>query len=491
MFRSSVSTGGATIDGMSDYVYYNADIINNRSSDVGSSTGLVLPDPQIRFNETRDTALIRDASQYHFSIIRFTMDGAGLDLPLFIPAIKLGQADPNLTTYQVGISYQQSWTIAAGNTITFNLVSDSTPLIFVPENLNQVVAPPPAPPLTTQDISTRYYYVSSYNSVVAMLNTAINTAYLDLYTKFVAAWGVQAAGVPFPFSGYNTGPTPWIAAVQAPTVSYNPSTKLFTILADSDGFGTGIQPGQTVPNGPVLPFFPATWVGPDAVPATFPTMRLFFNTNLYGLFNNFQNTYWNSLVIPGLTTVPPGYTYEILFQTQNYENLIDYRQPPYSAPASGPSLVPTSEQKVYYNISQEYASNSQLWSPISALVFTSSLLPIKYENTGVPNVLGTDNLGVGGTSASAFQPIITDIALDTSTTGADSYRQFIYYAPSAEYRLTDFGKSKADIRQIDIQVFWKNRLDNQLIPLTMYNLSTVSIKVMFRHKRAASGDMDK
>jgi hypothetical protein len=99
-------------------------------------------------------------------------------------------------------------------------------------------------------------------------------------------------------------------------------------------------------------------------------------------------------------------------------------------------------------------------------------------------VLGTGNLnGVDGTSQSAFQPIITDIALDTSVGGSDSYRNFIYYAPQAEYRLSDFGRSHSDIRQIDIQVYWKNRLDNQLVPLTMYNLSSVSLKMLFRHKR--------
>jgi hypothetical protein len=58
----------------------------------------------------------------------------------------------------------------------------------------------------------------------------------------------------------------------------------------------------------------------------------------------------------------------------------------------------------------------------------------------------------------------------------------IYYAPSAEYRMADFQNSKQDIRNIDIQVFWKNRLDNQLYPVSMFNLSSVSFKLMFRKK---------
>jgi len=86
------------------------------------------------------------------------------------------------------------------------------------------------------------------------------------------------------------------------------------------------------------------------------------------------------------------------------------------------------------------------------------------------------------TSQSAFQPIITDIALDTSTAGPEAYRQFTYYTPVAEYRMTDFGASKQEIRNIDIQVFFKNRLDGNLYPINMYNLSTVSVKCLFRKK---------
>jgi hypothetical protein len=141
--------------------------------------------------------------------------------------------------------------------------------------------------------------------------------------------------------------------------------------------------------------------------------------------------------------------------------------------------------RVYYLAQQDYSSTDSLWSPVSSIVFTSTLLPVKSEQTGAPVVLGIGNLGFSApTVQSAFQPIITDISLDTSSGSADAYRRFIYYAPAAEYRLSDFSSSKQDVRNIDIQVFWKNRLDNQLYPVTMFNLSSVSIKVMFKHKDA-------
>ena len=54
-----------------DLIYYNADIINGRLIDEGSGK-----DPKISFNETRDSPIVKDASQYYFSIVRFSMDGS-------------------------------------------------------------------------------------------------------------------------------------------------------------------------------------------------------------------------------------------------------------------------------------------------------------------------------------------------------------------------------------------------------------------------------
>jgi hypothetical protein len=137
---------------------------------------------------------------------------------------------------------------------------------------------------------------------------------------------------------------------------------------------------------------------------------------------------------------------------------------------------------------QDYISVDSLWSPIASIVFTTTLMPIRSEATGVPIVLGSNNLGNSAAStASAFVNSITDIALDTSDAGADAYRRFIYYAPTAEYRISDLANSKIDIRTVDVQVFWKMRLNNQLYPITMFNLSSVQFKMMFRHKHMNEG----
>jgi hypothetical protein len=212
------------------------------------------------------------------------------------------------------------------------------------------------------------------------------------------------------------------------------------------------------------------------------------NGNSYGLFSNFKSTYWstgNSTNVgpfAGIKPTPYGYTYEILFPNRFWTNILDHYA---VAPPSPLQFIPVTEQNYFWINEQECVSNDSLWSPIDSIVFTSTLLPIKAEQTGPPVLLGNGNLGFSApTSASAFQPIITDIALDTSVAGAQAYRTFIYYTPIAEYRLSDFMSSKQEIKNIDIQVFWKCRLDNQLYPLKMFNLSSVSIKLLFRRRRS-------
>jgi len=121
---ASVKFVGGT-DTEPDYVYYNADIVNNTTDDQ-TSTGDAIQDPNIVFNETRDYPIISDISKYNFSIVRFTMNGANLDLPLFIPNIRTGtgQVNVNLSTYGLAIPYQQ--TISTGSSVTVTAWSSAT-----------------------------------------------------------------------------------------------------------------------------------------------------------------------------------------------------------------------------------------------------------------------------------------------------------------------------------------------------------------------------
>ena len=620
--------GGTDTD--PDYVYYNADIVNNTTDDQ-TSTGDAIQDPNIVFNETRDYPILKDISKYNFSIVRFTMNGANLDLPLFIPTVRqgTGQVNVNLTTYGMAIPYQQTlylttpptivaWTAGAtfvsGNYVSYvsvingltqyaQAISTSTGLspdpavnplwavswvqlptaptatsvtlavlpptrycIYSPQNKNLTISPLPqslandnfkgfydggttytagqivsSTPLNTaqsqntydgpfyqatqtttgnvptnttfwkligtkegrpQDLSTDYYWVYTYQRWMNLVNLTLfnpddlsnnadalgrppsTCAICDTYYAYRDAWIANGS-----FGGLGAFPYTTLASflnatAQPPQMSYDGPSQRFTINFDSDGYGSRLTS-----------FTPSTSLGGFANP---PQFKLFFNTNMYNLFANFSFLYWNTtspangpyVGIPA----PIGYVYEILIPNKYYTDVADYRLSPYGGtpplgfvpsgsgnPASNPLSV-LNEQKVYWTITQETPSTDTLWSPISSIVFSSALMPVKPENNSAPVVVGQGNIGNSqATARAAFTRVITDLALPMDK-GAASWKSFIYYVPSAEYRLSDFLASHQPLSGVDVQVFWKNRLNNQLYPITMTNLSSVSFKMMFKKK---------
>lgn len=550
MYSSQIERYGGTEDSP-DYIYYNANIVNNNSSDIAS--GLTVVDPNVQFNESRDTYIIKHSSDYYFSIIRCSLDGPNLDLPLFIPDIQTGtgQTNPNLTSYSLAISYSQFWYDVFGTAVPFTITPAPRFVIYTPETQNPVLAPPPRLPSNAnyvglwtptrnfvpneivalsfdtngsgqppyykclvangpassvqlpgpsstfwtfqsptagvgQDLDSRYYWVYSYKHWVDLVNKTIydpaeanktagstfNCAMGDTFDAFFNQWQITLPTTAFPYSTLGD----FVKVIIPPVFSRDNVTGLFSITADSDAFGNRIQPSVSITQTPSTP-------GSD------PICRLFFNTNMYGLFSNFPNTYWNTLSstvgpFPG-RVAPEGYVNEIIFAGLPPTSAVDYRLAPFGGtPPLG--LVPLYKQKPYWVLQQEYISTDSLWSPIGSIVFTSTLMPIQTEAGGPPLILGTGNTNFSApTVRSAFEPIITDIVVPLSDKGAQDYRSFIYYNPTAEFRLSEF-TADTEIRNIDVQVFWRSRLNNVLYPIQMFNKSSVNIKFMFKKIGAGS-----
>jgi hypothetical protein len=486
-----------------DIIYYNASIVNNTTDDVaGTNLG---SDPQIRFVETREKAIIDDASQYQFSIIRFLVNGANKDLPLFIPQIQSAtdQTNVNLTEYGFGFTFEGL------NTSTATQINEPGALeyvIWVPEVQNQVLAPPPGPtsavgyagawsnttqytngqivayngtasqfwiaqgnpaigevpgaifpyilvgtgiwvPTSSelgqpQDLTSRYYWCSTYSYWLILVQNGLNAANLALYDS--------SADLQTEYATYND----FLADYPVPIISYEPTTNLFSIAYPPD--------------------FNLIGVGYTSTGYTLSRRRLFMNINAYGLFSNFPAQFYNNNSTTTWTNpasppgaLPTGYAWEQLV---------------YPIGTSTNVVATSGTYANWLRMTQDYESNSTLWSPCDSIVFTTTQLPTQREAVAPPNTVGSKNIGNSQpTAPSAFQPVLTDIALDLSA-DTSGYRKMIYYSPVAEYRMSDFNTS-GEIRTIDIQVWWKNRLDNQLYPLNMFNLSSVSFKLMFRKKR--------
>jgi len=620
--------GGTDMD--PDYVYYNADIVNNTTDDQTKS-GDAIQDPNIVFNETRDFPIISDISKYNFSIVRFTMNGANLDLPLFIPTIRTGtgQVNVNLSTYGLAIPYQQTvsvgsqvsvgqWnpatTYADNAYVSYNSVLDGTLFyaqsivngnighnpdpavdpnsaaywvqlgtsapalsnvtltvlpptrfcIYSPQDKNPISSPLPnsmandkfkgfyqagttytigqivsstalntivsqntfdgpfyeALQTTTgnsptaqfstfwrligdqkgrpQDLATGYYFIYTYQRWMNLVNLTIfnpddlqnspvpsrvasTCAICDTFYAFYDAWIQNGTLGAFP---YATLAAFLNATAQPPQMSYDGGSQKFTLGFDSDGYGARLTA-----------FTPSTLQGGLFTP---PQFKLFMNTNMYNLFANFSFLYWNtnSPVAGPYAGIPApkGYVYEILVPNKLYTDVSDYRLSPYGGtpplgyvpygsgnPAANPVSV-LNQQKVYWTVTQETQSTDTLWSPISSIVFSSALMPVNPEENSAPVIIGQGNVGNSqATAKAAFTRVITDLALDM-VKGAASWKSFIYYVPSAQYRLSDFLASHQPLSGVDVQVFWRHRLNNQLYPISMTNLSSVSFKMMFKKK---------
>lgn len=514
-FRSIIDGGSD-----SDLVYYNASIISSKTSDVQAP----LTPTVVRFNETRDAPIVKDASQYYFSIIRFAMNGPGKNLPLFIPLIQTNgysiplQVFPDLTIYYASIGYQRTWnytdTNGVAQTYTYTITPQSVPIRYIPETQNPLLAPVPQVPvggIVKQDLSTRYYWVYTYKHWATLVNNAFLSAMESVYLEFITAWSnAPLQGSVFPYTDFAA----FLLDNDVPFVKYNEDTTRFEIYGDTRAFNIsgqidGLTDALGQANGVQLPlplFTPPVYTAGDPASAATPAyMRLFFNDNLFGLMTNFNNTYFgadgNSSLLWPLTGATPQrlapvgssptllsqyiYTNEILFTNQNYTNLqnnnpflqgLNAAPPPNYNPFF---LIPPEKQILYWISKQDYPSTGTLWSPVASLVFTSTLLPLKKENTAKPVILNQNNTA-NTNSPSAFEPIITDFVIDQQIERAEGWRDFTLYEPSAEYRMVSMTASHEEVRNIDIQVFWKYRLTGELIPLTMFNCSDVTIKMMFR-----------
>ena len=122
------------------------------------------------------------------------------------------------------------------------------------------------------------------------------------------------------------------------------------------------------------------------------------------------------------------------------------------------------------------------WSPVDALVVTTSTIPVVVEQVSAPGSVGNSNTGNLNTTPAAFQKVIADISIGTNG-GYQDWRNDISWTPTAEYQMISLQNSSSPINIIDLAVWWRCRLDNNLYPLRLVNNSSVSLKLMFRRKQ--------
>ena len=141
------------------------------------------------------------------------------------------------------------------------------------------------------------------------------------------------------------------------------------------------------------------------------------------------------------------------------------------------SVFPSTETgSVYAVLVQDYESTSSLWSPVASIVIGTQFITVREEYSGTPITIGNGNLG-SNTTASSFQKVLLETPLELLP--QTEWRGLLNYTPQVE-TLSSLGLSKEELKNLDFQIYWRNRLTNSLTPLTLYNGGSANIRLLFK-----------
>lgn len=179
-------------------------------------------------------------------------------------------------------------------------------------------------------------------------------------------------------------------------------------------------------------------------------IKVWFNTNLWSFFNNFEKIYNGNSPTAFNTN---GKNYNIIIKpTGNNEIIIPAT---FGGPTPG------------FGMSQEFQSLSS-WNTVRQLAFFTNSIPIRTE--AIPNTFNSNS------TIQSYQPILTDFQLSLDV----PLRTYAQYVPTSEYRLVDMIGTN-ELKRINLIVFWQDK-NNALYPIYIDPLDSLSVKILFRRK---------
>jgi hypothetical protein len=265
-------------------------------------------------------------------------------------------------------------------------------------------------------------------------------------------------------------------------MEFNENTGLFSINQDAI---TSICPvGDSLP----VPYgFTNTNPGGNYVTGEYSFVGM--NTNLEGLLTNFPSDYYSTgiewqtsgLVLPevvidmGLTNL---YTTSPV-TSDNSIGLSVKTQPNVSSFFLTNPFTNDNTGSAYIRLTQDYSSTGSLWSPISSFVLGTTQIPVRNESSSNPILLGESTIGTGEGNSGTFQKVLIEFPINAVT--ADIWRGWVSYEPLIPI-YSSLSPSREAITDLDLQLYWRNRLTNSLNPVRLYNQGTVSFRLLFEKR---------
>jgi hypothetical protein len=470
MVQFSQSNGISNAD--PDTLYYNAMIINNTTVTTDLEN-----DPAINYQDTRALPLLKDKSKYDVGIENFVINGCGKSLPILIPQIKPGANQGGTNTNPDNTVYSVTFTWTDGT----NPYQSTRFIQWEPENQASFTVVPVGTYLGPQ-ISSDYYYCYSYSHWLKLMNSALAMAWGDV--KF---WVED--------DGYTIG-------TKCPFFTYDQVTNLFSLYQDANtclapfGSTLGQTPGPATPADPPSPYTIFGSAAADASYANGEYSFVGFNTNFEGLISNFNTKYYGAGVLYANSGVrmrsaqgtASNSTVTKTTQRLNYpENVVivvavpdptgtELTNPVTLSSAFGSVTTAPTSDPLYYIVTQDFQSTSTLWSPVATINVLTTFIAVREEYAGTPITLGTGNLG-GNATTGSFQKAIIEVPIDVDT--QEGWRGLLTYTPQVE-RSSSLSRSKEELKNLNIQLYWRNRLTNELLPLLLYNGGSMTMRLKYK-----------
>jgi hypothetical protein len=312
--------------------------------------------------------------------------------------------------------------------------------------------------------------------VIADLINSIQVAFNDHFRRFNGSF--------FQFFNYLQSPTleatnafPFIQT-NSPSITYNPSSALFEFNFDPYGFiNVATNTDRTSFNNP-LNFS-------NTVCSSIDLLNFLANKEFTDFFAGFSWTIYDAIADSPI----PIYVYNIL-TTQIIPKIsptTGQQQVLTSAPAPSPyfvnpknvlTLTSKYPNQQDYRVSQEYSFFGSGFSPVDAIVLTTTNIPVQKEyNTKILQSNETNNLG-NNTNKGTFLNIL--YTLNFPVKNPNDWKTVINLSQIPEHKKNYMMTLNTELKVIDVQFWWKNRLTNELIPLTMPNNSSILFKLRFR-----------
>ena len=434
-------------------LYYDINVVSDYNPTLVGTTA-----PPLTFNEIRQNPIIKYPEDYLLSVVRFSIETP--TLPIFIPQVLLGQANPNKLIYAWGMSVTD---YSAVGSPTYYLPAQQN-WIYIPDDLT---IPPPQGALTFQDLTTEYYYVNEFSLILQYANNALKDAFTN-FNAYLTGIGQDALGT-------RAGTPANISQNYCPQMFYDPRGELFSLSFP-------LCPPALAGNAP--PYSYDTYDQNLANTAGFTgrVIKLYMNTPLSNLLNSFPTVFQGNQQF-NLTT---GTEDMIVVYNNQYQNTSGGSRATYplTATSSAVSAIPQ------IIVPQEH-STTILFSPISSLVFSTSLLPVQNTLLSKPAIfnfydgVNSSNLRSSGNN-NVTAPVLTDFELQGATGTSSQTR--ITYTPTAEYRMLDL-RGTTPVNAVEVSVFWKDKFSG----LHRFNLAAgcaASIKILFRRKDFYNATID-